>query len=151
MTGQFNETGGGGILGRDLNYDLIGADVTVRYQDLVRLQAEFAQRNSDRVIFPQSSVEDEEIQGFNFEGEVRIHDKPRISMVGRYDMMEHKGDLPPPGSSLTDPDFNVDRITWGFNVTLPGGSMLLINHEHWIMPDELDDVDVIGGRWVVSF
>ena len=71
--------------------------------------------------------------------------------MGRYDRIERKGDLPPPGSSLTNPEFSVDRITWGFNVALPGGSMLLINHEHWRMPDELNDVDVIGGRWVVPF
>ena len=152
MAGQFNGSGSSGVLDRDLDYDLFGIDLTFRHQDVVRLQTEFATRDSERFLFlPDKQIGDEEVKGFSFEAEIRVLQAPRVSMVGRYDMIEHNGDLPPSGSSLTHADFNVDRLTWGFNTTLPGGSLLLINHEHWFLPDELDNVDVIGVRWVGMF
>ncbi len=72
-------------------------------------------------------------------------------MVGRYDILSRNGDLVPPGKSLADGRFDVNRITWGFALTLPGGSLLLVNHEHWRMPKELENVDVVGLRWVAAF
>ncbi len=94
---------------------------------------------------------DDQITGLTVEGELRLLERPRTSLVGRYDMFDRRGDLLPAGSSLSDPDFDVHRATWGFTITLPGGILLLLNHEHWFMPDELDDVDVIGARWVGMF
>ena len=86
-----------------------------------------------------------------FAGEVRLCTAPRVGLVTRYDTLSHNGDLPPPGSTLNDGDFTVQRFTWGFTITLPGGSLLLLDHEHWFMPHELSDVDVIGLRWVATF
>ena len=54
------------------------------------------------------------------------------------------------GSALTT-DFRTKRFTWGFDIGLPGGSNLMLNHEHWSMPENLDSVDVFGLRWVLSF
>ena len=33
----------------------------------------------------------------------------------------------------------------------PGGSNLMLNHEHWLMPHQLDNVDVFGVRWVGAY
>jgi hypothetical protein len=103
------------------------------------------------VSLPGNLIDDEEIYGFSVEGELRLCSTPRIGLVARYDTLTHNGDLPPAGSTLTDPDFTVHRFTWGFALTLPGGNLLLINHEHWNMPQGLDDVDVLGLRWVAAF
>ena len=149
MGGQFNDTAAGGVTNQGMDYTIVGADVTVRFRDIVRFQAEIAQRKSDRFFFP--DVVEDEIQGISFEGHVRILQDPQTSFVGRYEMMDTKGNQPPPGSSLTVNEFTVDRITWGLNIGLPGGSTLLLNHEHWIMPEGLGDVDVIGARWTVPF
>jgi hypothetical protein len=46
-------------------------------------------------------------------------------------------------------DGTLQRFTWGLNWTLPGGSLLMLNHERW-MPQAGDDVDVLGLRWTVS-
>ena len=152
MAGRLNDDSGTGILDRQLDVELIGADLTYRYQDIARVQVEYAKRSAERFLFlPGKLLDNEKIDGFNVEGELRLSEKPRISLIGRYDRIGHNAHLPPSGSSITDPDFDVSRITWGFNFTLPGGSTLQINHEHWLMPDELNDTDVIGIRWVGTF
>ena len=51
MAGRFNDDGVTGPLGDVLNYEIFGVDITARYQDLVRIEAEYAQRNSDRFLF----------------------------------------------------------------------------------------------------
>ncbi|MCA9129610.1 MAG: hypothetical protein KDB22_21130, partial [Planctomycetales bacterium] len=64
-----------------------------------------------------------------------------ISMLMRYDSLEH-----------IDPILGNDsiyRLTSGFNIGLPGGSLLMINHELW-QPRSGNDVDVVGIRWSVS-
>ena len=59
--------------------------------------------------------------------------------------------MPPPGSFLTIGTLGVSRFTYGFNFTLAGGSVLMINHEHWWLPDGLERTDVLGIRWVATF
>ena len=150
MAGRLNDDSGTGIFDRQLDYELIGADLSYRHQDIARLQVEYAVRNSERFLFsPAILPDDERIEGINVEGELRLSAKPRVSLVGRYDRIDRE--RPPSGSLITDADFDVSRITWGFNISLPGGSTLQINHEHWLMPDELNDVDVIAIRWVGTF
>ena len=55
------------------------------------------------------------------------------------------------GSSLGNPNFDVERATWDFNIAIPGGSLLRINDDHWMMSGGLDAVDLIGVRWVGTF
>lgn len=107
--------------------------MTIRHKDLIRLYFEYAARTSDRFLFLPglpAQVVDEEIRGLTVEGELRLLERLRTALVGRYDMFDRRGDLLPAGSSLSDPDFDVHRATWGFSITLPGGSLLLLNHEH---------------------
>ncbi|MBI3466004.1 MAG: hypothetical protein HY000_23565 [Planctomycetes bacterium] len=139
MGGQFNRHSDE----HEMGYELVGADLTVRYQDQLRVNFEYALRNSD--VVSGSVIEDEEVSGFNVEAEWRLCSSPRVGLVARYDTLAHNG------SALPDPDFTVHRFTWGFTITLPGGSLLLINHEHWNMPQNLNGVDVLGLRWVATF
>jgi hypothetical protein len=37
------------------------------------------------------------------------------------------------------------------NWTLPGGSLLMVNHEHWFLPGNFRDIDVLGVRWAAAF
>ena len=64
-------------------------------------------------------------------------DTPRVGLLARYDTLVHHDVLG---------DSSLERFTWGLNFSLPGGSLLLINHEHWIFADS-GDVDVLGLRW----
>ena len=93
----------------------------------------------------------ERLDGFTIESELVLCSAPNISLIARFDGLGRNGDLPPPGSSLPTGEYHVERFTWGFNFTLPGGSLLMIDHEHWSLPAALDDVDVIGVRWVATF
>jgi len=146
----------GGRLDRDaerrLGYSIHGVDVTARYKDLLRFQADYARRTSDRLVFLPTSVSDEEeVLGYSLEAEATILRDPGLWALFRFDNLRRDGALPPPGSSLSDGGYTVQRITWGFNFGLPGGSLLVLNHEHWSMPSGLDAVDVIAVRWIASF
>ena len=90
------------------------------------------------------------MDGYSVEGDFLLLPDSGVSLIARYDTMDFNGDVPPPQSSL-DGSYDVARYTWGFNIALPFGSTLMINHEHWAMPSELEDVDVVGFRWVTSF
>ena len=152
MGGQFNDHSGAGPLDRELDYSIVGADIGVHLDDRLRVQFEYALRSSDRIVaLPGKFVSGEEVSGFSVLGELRVCSSPRVGLVARYDTLSRNGDLPPLGSSLTKGEFTVQQFTWGCAVTLPGGSLLLFDHEHWFMPHELDDVDVFGLRWVVTF
>jgi len=134
-----------------LQYEIIGVDVTGRFRDRFRVQAEYARRKNDQMTFlPADPRGEARVDGYSVEGDVLLHREHGLSFVARYDSLLYDGDVPPPRSSL-DGDFNVARVTWGFNLALPFGSTLMLNHEHWSMPGGLDSVDVIGVRWVASF
>ena len=73
--------------------------------------------------------------------ELRLWDQPYISAIVRYDTLDHQ--------SIALGPAMLNRFTSGFNIGLPGGSLLMINHERW-MPKGSDHVDVFGVRWAVS-
>ena len=37
------------------------------------------------------------------------------------------------------------------NRTLSGGSLLMLNHEHWYDASPADDIDVVAVRWAAAF
>jgi hypothetical protein len=135
----------GGSLQDDGNTPLwaefYGTDVTAQFEDRVRLYFEYALRSNGQTL---PLVGDNIAYGVVCEGEVRICCKPRISLVARYDNLIQKG-------YLIFRDTAVDRYTWGFNTALPGGSLLILNHEHWVFSSDRSDADVIALKWVASF
>jgi hypothetical protein len=150
--GRFNDDTGSGPHAQGLYYKIYGIDVTARYKDFARFQFEYAQRDSDRVVaLPGLLISRERVGGLYFEGEVRLFKKPRISFLMRYDMLNRDSLRPPPGSILTVGDFSVTRTTYGLNTTLAGGSLLMLNLEHWHLPNPLHDIDVLGIRWAATF
>lgn len=149
MTGRMDDPDAG--FGRRLNYQLYGVDVTATYGQRLRVVAEYARRTNDQITFlPENPRGEAEVEGYAVEADWLLLDDAGVSLITRYDSMLYDGDIPPPRSGL-DGDYNVSRFTWGFDFALPGGSNLMLNHEHWSMPSGLDSVDVIGVRWVLSF
>lgn len=120
-----------------LDYQFAGGDATFRWEDLVRLYFEYAIRRNDSAL-PRGQI----AYGVVVEGEFLLLSKPKISLVTRYDTLEHRDGL---GVST------VERFTWGVNTTVFGGSLLMINHERWNFRTPQPDVDVIGARWVATF
>ncbi len=153
MSGRLNEDSRQGpTQGKRLGYQIYGADAVLRYQDIVRLQVEYAHRESEQATFQQNDPRDErDVSGLNLLGEVRLLEDPRLSLVTRWDTLKRTGGSAPQTSILSDAKYTVRRWTWGFGFTLPGGSQVLINHEHWSLPDGLSNVDVVGLRWIATF
>jgi hypothetical protein len=118
------------------DYQLLGGDITLRYLDWVRVRYEYARRKED------TPTAEGLVDGHLGEIEGTIWRKPKISLILRYDTVEHSGFL---GDSFTE------RFSWGPVLTLPGGSLLIFNHEHWMFDTSLDDEDVLGFRWVAWF
>ena len=118
------------------NYRLFGGDITLRYEDFVRAYFEYAVRREDSF-----AGFDSRAQGTVVEGEVRVWNKPGIGLLARYDTLKHRGAL---GEDSTY------RFTSGLNITLPGGSLFLINHERWVFADG-HDVNILGLRWTTVF
>tara|TARA_R110001592_G_scaffold158627_1_gene389796 strand:- start:374 stop:793 length:420 start_codon:yes stop_codon:yes gene_type:complete len=119
-----------------VRYQLFGWDAIVRPNDKLRFYFEYAQRQDLALT---ASELDEFTSGYVAETEYRLWEP--LSFVARLDNLERR---------LTGGDEEIDRVTWGFNVATPGGSLLLLNHEHWILPDN-SDIDVIGVRWTATF
>ena len=113
-----------------------GVDLTAKYDDLVRFYFEYAIRSEDSQFAPGDR---DHIYGIVAEVEVKIFEE--IGLLGRYDTLEHR-------DTFTG-DRSIDRFTWGVNAQLPGGSWLLLNHEHWMFNPS--DYDVIAARWVATF
>jgi hypothetical protein len=137
------------------NYVIFGGDVSYHWEDVFRVQFEFAQRNSDRFdILPgnaQATVFTERVSGFYLEAELLVLPKERVSLFARYDEQYHESPLPIPGSQIPVGGFGVDRFTLGVNWTLPGGSLLMIDGEYWDMPHPLGHSNVLGVRWAATF
>lgn len=150
MGGRFNvDTDFSGTPAPALNYVLYGVDAVYRWEDLLRVQFEYAQRDSDRS--PGATTIRDHVGGSYVEGEVLLSRCWKLSLVARYDYQAAHSELPPLGSSLLTGDFATQRFTYGLNKTLPGGSTLMINHEHWQLPGDLHAVDVLGVRWAAMF
>jgi cytochrome c553 len=152
MGGRFNPTGGDGFLNQGMNYMVYGGDAVFHWEDRLRIQFEYARRDSDRLGFiPDPAIFREHVGGCYFEGEVLLSRCWHLSLVARYDEQTRRSLFPPPISGLPTGDFTVRRFTYGLNWTLPGGSLLMIDHEQWLLPGGLPHVDVVGVRWAVTF
>jgi mono/diheme cytochrome c family protein len=119
-------------------YTLAGADLTSQITDRLRFYFEYAERRQDS-IFVQDT--EEHTFGVVTELEYQLLEHPNVSLLVRYDTLEHR--------NQSFGNAKLERITWGFNIGLPGGSLLMINHEWW-KPAKAEDVDLLGIRWVVS-
>ncbi|HQU41188.1 MAG TPA: hypothetical protein PK867_00190, partial [Pirellulales bacterium] len=148
--GSFN-TSAASPTNQVLNYLIFGADATFRWKDRLRVQFEYAQRNSGRVGTVPANIFTERVGGLYLEGELLVSRHWNMSLLARYDSQSTQSLLPPPGSTLTTGSFTVQRFTYGVNWTLPGGSLLMVNEEHWFLPHSLGSVDILGVRWAVTF
>jgi hypothetical protein len=152
-SGRYNDTTSG-TFKTGLDYTIWGYDIQARYKDLIRLQAEYARRDSDRPLTPGAAnpnVFKERVDGCYAEGEVRPWHKCRVSFLTRYDYMRRESLLPPAGSSLDRGTYNISRLTWGINFTLWRQSLLMFNHEMWFLPDPLKEINVWGVRYAITF
>ena len=118
------------------HYKLAGGDVTFRWDEKLRAYYEYAIR--DENLFPGLR---NVIYGNLVELELTLWDDPKISALARYDTLDHSGGF---GEQLTE------RFTWGLNFGLYGGSLLILNHEHWRFADR-DSVNIMGLRWTIAF
>lgn len=124
-------------LGADpVRYHMFGWDATMRGHEKWRFYFEYALRKD---LAATATASDEYTLGYVVETEYQICEP--LGLLARFDTLERR---------LTTGDDEIDRFTWGFNVSLPGGSLLLLNHEHWIQPDA-SDIDVVGVRWTATF
>lgn len=152
ITGRFNPDALAGPANPPMNYNLFGVDALFRYEDLLRIQFEYAERDTDRFgAIPAPAFFRERIGGSYLEGELLLSREWKLSLYGRYDNQLRSSLLPPPGSLLTTGNFNVERVTYGLNWSLPGGSLLMFNLEHWYLPAGLNSINVAGVRWAATF
>jgi hypothetical protein len=121
--------------------EFYGADLTAQCGDAARFYCEYALRSNGQTL---PIFGDNICYGVVCEAEVRVLRNPRISVITRYDNLIQKG-------YLFFPDTAVDRFTWGLNTTLPGGSILMLNHEHWVFSGDRENADVIALKWAASF
>ena len=121
-----------------LYYTLEGADATFQVMDRLRFYFEYARRRQDSGFVPDT---EENTYGTVTELELKVWNQPNVSLLVRYDTLDTRH--PAFG------DASVRRMTTGINIGLPGGSLLMVNHERW-MPEAGEDVDLVGARWVVS-
>lgn len=150
MGGRFNDTPSDGPNNRGLYYWIYGADATYRYEDILRLQFEYAQRDTDRFVdLPNQAFTRERVGGSYVEGELLLSRKYKISFINRYDMQVRHSIIPT--GDMPTGSFNVSRYTYGLNYVLPGGSLLMFNVERWFLPSPLKNIDVLGLRWAATF
>ena len=123
-----------------LYYTLAGADATAQLTDRLRFYFEYAMRHDNSLFVPGKK---ELTFGTVTQLELRLCDHPYISALVRYDTLDWRN----PAAGFGDG--TVHRVTSGFNIGLPGGSLLMINHERWI-PKGAEQVDVFGVRWAIS-
>jgi cytochrome c553 len=154
MGGRFNPDTGAGPQQDGLGYLIFGADAAYHWKDVFRMQFEFAQRNTDHFgTLPnnsQAALFTEHVSGYYLEAELLVWRKKHVSLFARYDSQFR--DYPLPAASLAAAGgFGVNRFTYGVNWTLPGGSLLMINHEYWDLPQPLGATNVVGVRWAATF
>lgn len=150
--GRFNPDSGSGPNNQGLYYRIYGFDLSARYENLVRFQIEYANRDTDRVVsLPGQLIAREHIGGMYMEGEVRLRKTSKWSFLVRYDLLDHRSVVPVPGSTIPTGNFDVKRTTGGVNYQLTGNSLLMLNYERWILPNPLPNVNVYGVRWAATF
>jgi hypothetical protein len=121
-------------------YQISGVDVTASHRDLGRFYFEYAVRDEDAFGSPGLS---NKIYGTVTEAEIPLLSRPRIGLLGRYDTLRYRDTF--------GPNAGINRLTWGLTAVLPDGSLLIVNHEHWMFPAPQSEVDVVGARWVTTF
>ena len=152
ISGQSSPTGGVDPNGTNLYYRIYGFDATYRLDDIFRLQFEYARRDSDRMVGPvHDELTRDHVAGYYVEGELLLLRARKVSLLVRYDQQDRHSVEPPPESSLPGGNFRVSRFTYGLNFVLPGGSLFMVNHERWMLPGDLGNMDVVGARWAVTF
>ncbi|MCE9526538.1 MAG: hypothetical protein K8R36_10840 [Planctomycetales bacterium] len=149
MSGEFTPTGGADPTGQKLNYWVYGYDAVFRVNDILRVQFEYARRDNDRIASGDTTRD--HVDGYYVESELLVNRANRISFLARYDRQSRVSLAPPPESILSTGSFTVARFTYGINMILPGGSLLMINHERWFLPDGLPRTDLLGVRWACTF
>jgi hypothetical protein len=155
-SGRFNQPGTGqGTFTGPLNYTIFGFDLQAHYKNLLRFQVEYAKRDSDRADnFGNGLVAfAERLDGYYAEAELRPWECSPASLLLRYDFLRRSSPLPPPESTLTVSSFNVERFTSGINVKLWHESLLMLDHEIWLLPRSLHlhNQNVFGVRYAVTF
>lgn len=146
--GQYDPNAGIGPNMQGLNYLIYGADCTYRWEDILRIQFEYAQRDTDLFLFSNNTITQNHISGCYLEEEVLLCRCWHLSFVSRYDFMGWRLNDPFSGQ-LTKANERV--LTLGLNWGLPGGSLFMIGDDHWYVPGPLQDVDVVGFRWATTF
>ena len=150
MAGRFNEQGGTGPLAQGMNYTLMGADATFRYKNRFRVQAEYAQRNTESFIdLPGRPFGTDRVGGGYLESELWLFDE--LSLLFRWDTQQQHYAALASGSTLPSARFGVQRWTYGLNWAITGNSLLMFNIEHWKTPQGLPDINVVGLHWALSF
>jgi hypothetical protein len=137
---------GGSIAGGELQdeglplqaYSLAGGDVSYRQGEFFRAYYEYAIRQEDAFAGPNSQSI---AYGNLVEAEVLLLKDQNVSFLARFDTLEHRGALG---------DLSTERFTYGLNWVLPGGSLLILDHEHWIF-DDRSPANIFGLRWTVAF
>jgi hypothetical protein len=151
--GQFDDPLTSGVPG-GLDYTIYGFDLQAHYKRLLRFQAEYARRNTDRFGFVGNAggVFNEVVEGYYLEAEARPYDECRVSALVRYDLQSRDSPLPVPGSTLPTGTFNVERVTLGINFELWHSSLLMIDFEHWFLPEpDHPTENVVGARYTITF
>ena len=146
MTGEAQPDG---TTSGPVRYQLSGADLTAKFKDWLRVYLEYAIRTNTKKLSPFHPPDSRRTMAYGLvaEAEVKLWDQPRLGLLGRYDTLAFRDILQP--SSPAGPE--IERITWGLNVALSGSSLLILNHERWILPNPDDEIDVVGFRWVAVF
>lgn len=152
LGGNFTSSSGAGPNGSQLDYRVFGVDASFRYRDLIRFQAEYARRDNDHLrgdpLNPTNTRD--VVDGCYAETEVLLMDYLHTSFLFRYDRQRQAAEIPD-GSGISFDAFNVQRLTYGLNCTLPGGSLLMANYEYWLLPAGFENLHVYGVRWAATF
>ena len=152
MGGQFNPDSGSGPDHTALDYWIYGADATFRYEDIFRIQFEYAQRDNDLFFFgfPNDAKLLGRVGGCYVESEVLLNRCWHLSFVTRYDMQVSRTPQAPV-SGLPPTVIDQRIITVGLNWNVGAASLLMIGDDHWFLPSTFHDVDVVGVRWTTTF
>ncbi len=144
MGGRFSDNPG---LQR-LNYLIYGFDAVARYENLLRFQFEYAQRNTDTL--PAADIFTEKVSGYYFELEGRLCNESKLSALARWDH-QNRNNSPP--DTVLDPTlgFATTRFTYGLNYAVSSNSLLMVNHEIWMLPQHQPHIDVFGVRYSLTF
>ena len=153
MTGRFDDPTTSGVPG-GANYTVYGFDVQAHYERLIRCQCEFARRDSDRFAFTGSGFGtiNEAVFGYYAEIEARHCNESHVSFLVRDDSQTRHSALPPPGSTLPSGTFDTERLTLGVNFELWRQSLLMVDLEHWLLPEPNKNIANVGGvRYTITF